>query len=73
MVAGLQEERFALAGIFCFSSTGPATEYTYVSTACDCQSVRGIRKLQALVYDILPLEEEEGAGERCSECGASGQ
>ena len=25
-------------------------------------------KLQALVYDILPLE--EGAGKRCSECGA---
>ena len=24
-------------------------------------------KLQALVYDILPLE--EGAGKRCSECG----
>ena len=25
------------------------------------------RKLQALLYDILPLE--EGAGKRCSECG----
>ena len=25
-------------------------------------------KLQALVYDILPLE--EGAGKRCSECGS---
>ena len=28
---------------------------------------RGHGKLQALVYDILPLE--EGAGKRCSECG----
>ena len=27
-------------------------------------------KLQALVYDILPLE--EGARKRCSECGCSG-
>ena len=26
-----------------------------------------LAKLQALVYDILPLE--EGAGKRCSECG----
>ena len=25
-------------------------------------------KLQALLYDILPLE--EGAGKRCSECGS---
>ena len=29
-----------------------------------------LRKLQALVYDILPLE--EGAGKRCSECGPHG-
>jgi len=28
-------------------------------------------KLQALVYDILPLE--EGAGKRCSECGVEGE
>ena len=30
---------------------------------------KGEHKLQALVYDILPLE--EGAGKRCSECGVS--
>ena len=29
--------------------------------------LRLTHKLQALVYDILPLE--EGAGKRCSECG----
>ena len=29
-------------------------------------TVAGRVKLQALVYDILPLE--EGAGKRCSEC-----
>ena len=29
---------------------------------------RGVYKLQALVYDILPSE--EGDGKRCSECGA---
>ena len=29
---------------------------------------KGRYKLQALVYDILPSE--EGAGKRCSECGA---
>ena len=29
-------------------------------------SLRDGRKLQALVYDFLPLE--EGAGKRCSEC-----
>ena len=28
-------------------------------------------KVQALVYDILPLE--EGAGKRCSECGVMGR
>ena len=27
------------------------------------------RKLQALLYDILPSILEEGAGKRCSECG----
>ena len=30
----------------------------------------GEGKLQALVYDILPLE--EGAGKRCAECGEGG-
>ena len=31
----------------------------------------GEGKLQALVYDILPLE--EGAGKRCAECGEEGR
>ena len=46
---------------------GPAvfTELATVSqTVCVCVCV--CVKLQALVYDILPLE--EGAGKRCSEC-----
>ena len=33
-------------------------------------TVTGEGKFQALVYDILPLE--EGAGKRCAKCGEEG-
>ena len=51
-----------------------ATEgVVFISAHLSTDAVSALRKvwvltkLQALVYDILPLE--EGAGKRCSECG----
>ena len=42
-----------------------------VTTTVACLHA-GERKLQALVYDTLPSL-EEGAGKRCSECGANAE
>ena len=40
--------------------------FTCVFGRYAASTVLSVPKLQALVYDILPLE--EGAGKRCSEC-----
>ena len=49
--------RFACTGPYRFAHTGPVPFCLH----------KPLAKFQALVYDILPLE--DGAGKRCSECG----
>ena len=66
----MPEQRLYFTSDIIIISWGDVTDFEFTKQLSPPAStfLLSLPKLQALVYDILPLE--EGAGKRCSECGS---